>query len=51
MQTLSGNENLCCQLSEATITQIYTKAVTASSPEYFELFTTLETIMKVLPIT
>ncbi|XP_019850014.1 PREDICTED: uncharacterized protein LOC109580894 isoform X2 [Amphimedon queenslandica] len=45
-EILSGNEQLCLTFSEVTVAQIFTKAATSNNPECFELFTTLETIMK-----
>ena len=47
-QTVSNNEILCCKLSEADIRQVFTLASTGSTPEYYEFFTTLEAVMKVV---
>lgn len=45
-EILSGNKQLCLSFSEVAVAQIFTKAANSNNPECFELFTTLETIMK-----
>ena len=48
LKVLTGNLSLCRSLLEADIKSIYTLAAAGCEPEYYEFYTTLETIMKVI---